>query len=189
MSEEIKMEGEATKPIDQVNVKETPDFQKMIADAIGENDKKWQGRFDKVLSEKKQTETKALTVEERMAQLEAERDQERLAWTRKENKMQAGIDDAFHAAMIDYSSVDPDKIMAGALQIKAILTARETESNKKIAALEQKLKYGDKAPPAGYKIGATDFSKMSLDEATNYAKQGPEFAQELMAWRQQNRRQ
>ena len=160
MEVENKPSGEAVQPIVSANVEQptteavkpntaAPDLQKMISEALTENDKKWQSRFDKVLTEKKQVETKTLTVEERMAQLEAERASERLSWTRKEHKLASGFDDDMHAAILDYASSDPEKIAEGAAKIKAMLDAKDKSYGEKIAALELKLKYGDKAPPAG----------------------------------------
>lgn len=159
MSEPV-VNGEAVQPIVNANAEQqtteavkpteaAPDFSKMIADALAENDKKWQSRFDKVLTEKKQVESKTLTVEERMAQLESERAAERLAWTRKEHKLSAGFDDEMHAAMLDYASADPDKIADGAAKIKAMLDAKDKSYGAKIAELEAKIKWGDTAPPAG----------------------------------------
>ena len=112
-----------------------------------------------------------------MAQLESERAAERLAWTRKEHKLSAGFDDEMHAAMLDYASADTDKIADGAAKIKALLDAKDKSYGEKIAALEQKLKYGDKAPPAGSasanSITREAFDKMDAkDRAAFMAKPG-----------------
>ena len=159
MSEPV-VNGEAVQPIVNANAEQqtteavkpteaAPDFSKMIADALAENDRKWQSRSDKVLTEKKQVESKTLTVEERMAQLEYERAAKRLAWTRKEHKLSAGFDDEMHAAMLDYASADPDKIADGAAKIKALLDAKDKSYGAKIAELEARIKWGDTPPRAG----------------------------------------
>ena len=134
------------------------DVQKLIADAVGETNKQWQSRFDKVLSEKKQTETKALTVEERLAQMEADRQRERIEWARKEARARASIDDDLHNAMLSYASGDVESVGNAADSIKAYL---DTKYGAKIADLEKRLQFGSKPPTAGAR---TDKPTMTLDQ-------------------------
>ena len=96
-----------------------------IKDRLEAKNREWQSRFDQVLTEKKTVDQKALTVEERMAHLEAERKAERLDWTRKEWKMQAGLDDDVHSAILDYASEDGERIKSGAGKIKELWAAKE----------------------------------------------------------------
>lgn len=159
------------------------DIKRMIQDAVAETNGRWQSRFDKLREEKVQTESKAMTVEERMLQLEQERRQERTQWARREAKARAGVDDAFEAAALAYASDDPEMIGSAADQLKGFFEAREAVDKARIKELEQKLQYGTKAPVGGQGPG-TDLSRMSIDEVTKYAGQSETHMSEVLAWRQ-----
>lgn len=79
-----------------------------------EINKTWQSRFDKLVSEKKTVDTKAMTVEQRLAQIEAERQAERLSFTRERARNKAQIDEDFERAIKLYGSDKEDEITAGA---------------------------------------------------------------------------
>ena len=133
------------------------DIEKVIAerletvykDKLETERRKWQSSIDQILTEKKTTEQKALTVEERMAHLEQERKAERLDWTRKDGKAQAGLDDDFHSAILDYASEDGERIKSGASKIKQLWASKEDAYKIKIKELEDRLQYGAKPPSSG----------------------------------------
>ncbi len=127
---------------------------------LAEKDKVWQSRFDKVLTEKKQTETKASTVEERLEQIERERQQERTSWARKEARAKAGIDDEFESAILEYASSEPEAISGAADKIKALWAKKEETYKAEIDKLNKQLKYGAKAPSAGASVAASELDKM-----------------------------
>jgi DNA repair exonuclease SbcCD ATPase subunit len=151
MSEELK-DGVAEQPIEQENSNvETQngltldEVNKMIAEAVGETTKKWQSRFDQVVAEKKQTEGKAKTVEEQIAELRAERERERIDWARKEAKARASIDDDLHSAILSYASNDVETVNSAADSIRRFISEKYEA---KIQDLEKRLQFGSK-PPVG----------------------------------------
>jgi uncharacterized protein YydD (DUF2326 family) len=145
--DEVKA-GEAQEPIAEAK-KDAVLTQADVAKMLDEQNKTWQSRFDKVLAEKKQTEVKANTVEERIAQLEAERIKERLEFTRKESKAKASIDDDMDAAVRDYASNDAEAIARGAERLKELWTAKEKTYKDRIDELEKKLQFGSRTPHGG----------------------------------------
>jgi hypothetical protein len=163
MSDQDKevVNGEQEAIVDEKPAFGPDDVQRMIAEAVGDTNKKWQSRFDQILSEKKATESKALTVEERLAQIEAERQSERISWARKEAKAKAGIDEDFEVAALAYASNDPEKISEAADRFKAYWDAKESEYKKQIAELQQHVQYGNKKPPVGSSNSGANSMKMS----------------------------
>jgi DNA-binding transcriptional MerR regulator len=164
------------------------DIRKMIAEAVTETNSKWQSRFDRLREEKVQTERQAMTVEERIAQMEAERVQERVSWARKEAKARAAIDDEFEAAALAYASDDPEAIGQAAASLKRLLDGKEAVLKAQVAELEKRLQYGSKAPSGTSGSLSLDFSKMSIDEVTKFAQQSPEHLSEVMAWKRSQKR-
>lgn len=154
MADEVEVPVE---PVEEAVKGLTPeDVQKLIAEAVGETNKNWQSKFDKVLTEKKQTETKALTVEEQIAQLKAEREREKIDWTRKEAKAKAGIDDELEQAIGSYLSTDSEAIADGARGLAEYVKAKQaplieenTALKAKVSELEKKLTYGGRVPAGG----------------------------------------
>jgi hypothetical protein len=177
MSDEIK-DGEATEPIadEQKSAFGPDEVKKMIAEAVGQTTKEWQSRFDKVVSEKKATESKAMTVEERLANMEAERQAERVSWARKEARTRAGIDESLEAIALDFASSDPDKISQSAEKLKTFFDEKEALYKKQIAELEKKLQFGTKAPVGsgqGSKVMTLDeFNKLTAKEQASYMASG-----------------
>lgn len=147
-----------------------------LLSALTERDKVWQSRFDTLLAEKKQEASKALTAEERIAAVEAERKKEKLDNARALAKAKHSIGDELDEAIAKYAASTPEDITAGAQAIrKAVdkeLEALRTEN----AALKDQVKFGAKAPPSGDAA-----AKLSHDQ--QYVKilqeQG---AQAAMAW-------
>ena len=144
---------------------------------LEERDRKWQSRFDKVLREKKTQEEKAMTVEERMAKLEEERQQERLSWARKEAKAKAQIQDDLDEAVRKYTSNDPEEISEGADAIRTAFDSTVAEYTKRIEELEKQLKYGSKPPAGGGKgesevMSKEDFNNLSPREQNAYITKG-----------------
>ena len=184
MSEDMK-DGEAMEPIVEKQLS-FEDINKAIADAVVENNKKWQSRFDQILTEKKQTETKAMTVEEQIQQLKIDREQERVQWARKEAKAKSGIDDDLQNAILAYASNDPDRIADAALLIKGAFDARSAQYEKELEEMRKKLQFGTKAPTGGATATKT-FDTMSMTELMNYAKTSPEAQAEVLNY-QKNKR-
>ena len=149
------------------------DVKKMLDDER----KKWQGRFDKILAEKKAEENKAMTTEQRIEQLEEERKRERLEWSRKEAKAQAQLDDEMESAILKYASDDPDEIANGAKIIRELFGKTVKEYQDKIDDLEKQVKYTGK-PPAGGGSGEgavmsqTDFNQLSPKDQAAFMNKG-----------------
>ena len=115
---------------------------------LEENNKKWQSKFDTVLTEKKAVEGKALTTEQRLELIERERQEERLSWSRKEAKAKAQIDDELDSAIKLYSSNDSDKIQEGATLLRS--TIDKVMAQKIDLAVAQALeKAGSQPKPLG----------------------------------------
>ena len=163
------------------------DVQALMKEEREKTAKEWQSRFDKLLAEKKQEQEKKLTVEERLAQIEAERQAERLDWVRKEAKVKAGLDDELEQALFGYASTDAEKIHQSAEKINSLWGKREAAYKDKISELETRLQYGSKPPQGGGKLGS-DIGKMSIDQVNEYASQGEAQLNEVLAWRRTNRR-
>jgi PHD/YefM family antitoxin component YafN of YafNO toxin-antitoxin module len=150
------MEPKETVTVPETPVVVTPEVapvagltEESVKKMLEETNRAWQSRFDKVLTEKKQTEVKATTVEERIAQIEAERAAERIAWARKEARAKAGIDDELEMAMGEYMSTDAEAISSGADKIKGLWAKREAEYKSKIEQLEKQIKFGAPSPKNG----------------------------------------
>jgi len=178
MSEETKPGEEA--PIEQPKGLTAADVQAAIAEALEGERRKYQSKIDQILAEKKATESKAMTVEEQVAELKTELQRERSAAKRKEAKALAGFDDELDAALLEYA--DPDKAPDAARKIKAKLEAEKLTLMAEIDELKKRLQYGAKAPPAG-KAGTADFSKMTVTELMDYARQSPAHEEEVMSFK------
>jgi alanyl-tRNA synthetase len=176
MSEELKP-GEVA-PIEQPKGLTAADVQAAIAEALEGERRKYQSKIDQILAEKKATESKAMTVEEQVAELKTELQRERSTAKRKEAKALAGFDDELDAALLEYA--DPDKASDAARKIKTKLEAEKLTLMAEIEDLKKRLQYGAKAPPAG-KAGQMDLTKMTLDQINEYASQGEAQLAEVLA--------
>lgn len=147
-----------------------------IAKAVDEVNRKWQSKFDQVLGEKKAVEGKALTVEQRIAQIEQERQNERLDWSRKEAKAKAQIDDELETAIRLYAGTEAEQIAIGAANIRAIIDKVVAENTEKAvkAALE---KVGSQPSPKGGQSGGktmtlAEFNRLDGKAQAAYMKGG-----------------
>lgn len=134
--------------------------QQMVASAVEKVSKEWQSRFDRLKSEKDQTEKKALTAEEQMLQYIEQAKQKEIQWARKEAKAKAGIDEGLEQAALAFASSDPEQISEAAEAFKAYWDEKESVYKKQIEELEKKLQYGSKAPVGG----AVGDKVMSMDD-------------------------
>lgn len=125
------------------------DFETMLAAKIEENNRKWQSKFDTVLGEKKTVETKALTVEQRMEQLERERAAERLGFARERARLGAKIDDDLDGAIRLYGSSNADEVAKGADAIRAYIEKLNAahDADKQKAVTEALAKAGAQPTP------------------------------------------
>jgi len=160
MSEEINgaadqqiVENAEVKP-----VKEAGLTKEDLEARIDKVNKEWQSRFDKLLSEKKEKENQALTVEQRIEQVEREREAERLSFARERAKLGAKIDDELDAAIGLYRSDNPEEIVKGAESIKAFFEKMKAahEADKEAAIKEALAQAGAQPKPKGGSDTPTD---------------------------------
>ena len=128
---------------------------------LEERDRTWQSRFDKLLKEKKETETKSKTAEERIAEIERRWEEERLGRARErvlhETKLDASIMDAMQA----FLGNDEEGIKSGASQVSQYIQAKIEAGVKAGVDEEIKRRFPENAPkPQGGKPGA----EMSREE-------------------------
>lgn len=167
----------ATEPTQKVDGM-SKDYEAIIAAKIDEVNRKWQSKFDTILGEKKTVEQGKMTVEQRMEQLEREREAERLGFTRERAKLSAKIDDELDGAIRLYGSSKADEITSGAEAIRAYFeklnAAHEAEKAK---AIEDALaKVGAQPKPKAGKdqkvITTSDFNKLTPKERAAYMASG-----------------
>jgi hypothetical protein len=160
----------------------TIDVAAEIKKALEESDKKWQSRFDKVLTEKKTVENAKLSVEERVAKVEQERAQERREWARKEARAKAAISDEMEAAIQLFHAEDPEDIGRGAAEIRKLIDAETAPLKAKIEELEKKNKYGASAPAGGgAAVAENTFSRAAMNANPDLRKK---YSDALMAGKQ-----
>ena len=131
---------------------------------IDKVNKEWQSRFDKLLSEKKEKENQALTVEQRIEQVEREREAERLSFARERAKLGAKIDDELDAAIGLYRSSNPEEIGKGAESINAFFEKMKAahEVDKEAAIKEALAQAGAQPKPKGGSDTMTEITRESL---------------------------
>ena len=140
--------------------------------------KEWQSRFDKLLSEKKEKENQALTIEQRIEQVEREREAERLSFARERAKLGAKIDDELDAAIGLYRSNNPEEIVKGAEAIRAFFEKMKAahEADKEAAIKEALAQAGAQPRPRAGKdqkvMSAADFEKLAPKERAEYMASG-----------------
>jgi hypothetical protein len=168
----------ATEPTQKAEGVSKEDLEALVASKLDENNRKWQSKFDTILGEKKAVEGKALTVEQRMEQLEREREAERLGFTREKAKLSAKIDDELEGAIRLYGSSKADEITSGASGIRAYIeklnAAHEADKSK---AIEEALaKVGAQPRPRAGKdqkvMANADFEKLAPKERAEYMASG-----------------
>ena len=145
-------------------VKETGLTKDDLEARINRVNKEWQSRFDKLLSEKKEKENQALTVEQRIEQVEREREAERLSFARERAKLGAKIDDELDAAIELYRSDNPEEIGKGAEAIKAFFEKMKAahEADKEAAIKEALAQAGAQPKPKGGSDTMTEITRESL---------------------------
>lgn len=186
MEQEAIKDGEAQEPIIEQQEQEkeaAPTLSEaQVREMLEEERKKWQSRFDTILAEKKQEEAKAMTVEERIKQLEEERQKERLEWARKEAKATARIDEDLELGILSYASNDSQKIQDGAKAIRNYIDAQIATYKTKCEELEKQVKYVGAAPTGGGQGASLDFASMAIDEVTAFVKQSPDNDKVYREW-------
>ena len=180
MSEEIN--GAADQQIvenaDVKPVKEAGLTKEDLEARIDKVNKEWQSRFDKLLSEKKEKENQALTIEQRIEQVEREREAERLSFARERAKLGAKIDDELDAAIGLYRSNNPEEIVKGAEAIRAFFEKMKAahEADKEAAIKEALAQAGAQPRPRAGKdqkvMAAADFEKLAPKERAEYMASG-----------------
>lgn len=136
------------------------DVQAEIKKALEESDKKWQSRFDKVLTEKKTVETAKLSTEERIAKIEQEAKAKELNWARKEARAKATISEEMEAAIQLFHADDPEEIGKGAAEIRKLIDSETAPLKAKIEELEKSRRFGSPIPNGG--TGASDGELASM---------------------------
>ena len=143
-----------------------------------EINKKWQSRFDKLVTEKKTVDTKAMTVEQRLAQIEAERQAERLSFTRERARNKAQIDENFERAIKLYGSDKEEEIAAGAEAISNFIQEmkKSFEAEKAKAVQDALVQAGiQKKPITGSTTNTltlAEFNKLAPKEQADYMAKG-----------------
>lgn len=143
-----------------------------------EINKIWQSRFDKLVTEKKTVDTKAMTVEQRLAQIEAERQAERLSFTRERARNKAQIDEDFEKAIKLYCSDKEEEITAGADAIASFIQSlkKSFEEEKAKAVQEALVQAGiQKKPITGSTTNTltlAEFNKLAPKEQADYMAKG-----------------
>ena len=181
MSDEVKADAVEDQPKKETKTPEVETISKTDFEAaLEKNRREWQSKIDTILNEKKVVSEKALTVEQRIEQIEKEREAERLSWSRKEAKAAAQIADELDGYIRAYSGNDPEKIREGAEGIKGFLDAviSSTTDQAVKAALE---KVGSQpAPRAGGSekvLSLEAFNKMAPKEQAKFMSEGGEIEQ------------
>jgi len=168
----------ATEPTQKAEGVSKEDLEALVASKLDENNRKWQSKFDTILGEKKAVEGKALTVEQRMEQLEREREAERLGFTREKAKLSANIDDELEGAIRLYGSSKADEITSGASGIRAYIEKLNAahEADKAKAIEEALAKVGAQPRPRAGKdqkvMATADFEKLAPKERAEYMASG-----------------
>lgn len=143
-----------------------------------EINKIWQSRFDKLVTEKKTVDTKAMTVEQRLAQIEAERQAERLSFTRERARNKAQIDENFERAIKLYGSDKEEEITAGAEAISNFIQEmkKSFEAEKAKAVQDALVQAGiQKKPITGSTTNTltlAEFNKLAPKEQADYMAKG-----------------
>ncbi len=142
-------------PEDEGGGEEKPDTgltEEQVQKLLAERDKKWQSKFDKLLQEKKETETKSKTAEERIAEIERRYEQERRSRVRERAISSAKLDAEFVEAAQALNSDDEESITNGASRLSELLEEiAERRAKERLEAEINKRFPKDKEPPRGGK--------------------------------------
>lgn len=96
-------------------------IKEFIAEAVNENNKKWQSRFDKVLEEKKTVTKDKETTEQRIERLEQERIDERLQFAREKAIAKTGLSDDVYKYVQMIVSDSAEEIQEGFTALKSYI--------------------------------------------------------------------
>ena len=143
--------------------------QEQVEQLLQERDKKWQSKFDKLLEEKKQTESKSKTAEERIAEMEQKYEQERLGRVRERAISNASLDADIVSAAEALLSSDEESVNSGAAKLSELLNARaETLAKERVEEeINRRFPKDKEAPKRGKpnaEINYNDLINMSDDE-------------------------
>lgn len=134
----------------------------MLESRLEDNNRKWQSRFDQLLKEKKETESKSKTAEEQIAELKASWESERLGRIRQGVMYDNGIDSSMVDAMQKFLGTDEQGITEGASALKKYIQ-KQIEAGVKTGVEEEVSRRFEKAPkPQGGPPGG----EMSMEEFT-----------------------
>lgn len=166
------------KPAEEKEVLTKDSVLEMLKAREEEINKKWQSRFDKLVTEKNTVDTKAMTVEQRLAQIEAERQAERLSFTRERARNKAQIDENFERAIKLYGSDKEEEITAGAEAISNFIQEmkKSFEAEKAKAVQDALVQAGiQKKPITGSTTNTltlAEFNKLAPKEQADYMAKG-----------------
>lgn len=166
------------KPAEEKEVLTKDSVLEMLKAREEEINKIWQSRFDKLVTEKKTVDTKAMTVEQRLAQIEAERQAERLSFTRERARNKAQIDENFERAIKLYGSDKEEEITAGAEAISNFIQEmkKSFEAEKAKAVQDALVQAGiQKKPITGSTTNTltlAEFNKLAPKEQADYMAKG-----------------
>ena len=146
---EERIEGKAESNDSQVGITE-----EQIENLLRDRDKKWQSKFDKLLQEKKETETKSKTAEERIAEIEQKYERERLERVREKAIHKAKLDSDVVEAAQALLSNDAEAVDLGATKLSEfIANMAEMKANERLEAEISKRFPRDKEKPQSGKSG------------------------------------
>ena len=166
------------KPAEEKEVLTKDSVLEMLKAREEEINKKWQSRFDKLVTEKNTVDTKAMTVEQRLAQIEAERQAERLSFTRERARNKAQIDENFERAIKLYGSDKEEEITAGAEAISNFIQEmkKSFEAEKAKAVQDALVQAGIQKKPITVSTTNTltlaEFNKLAPKEQADYMAKG-----------------
>jgi hypothetical protein len=147
---------------------------------LEENNRKWQSRFDQVLKEKKDVETKSKTAEERIADIERRYEEERLGRTRERVLHETALDATVIDAAREFLSNSEEGIKAGASRLKEYIQAQIEAGVKAGVDQEVNRRFKDAPKPQGGAPG-TEMSKEEFIALTDeqYQAMGPQKVAEM----------
>jgi hypothetical protein len=130
-----------------------------ISKLLEERDRKWQSRMDKILAEKKETETKSKTAEERIAEIERKYESERLSRVREHAINSVHLDPSVFESAKMLLDNDEESITNGAAKMKefldGIVERRVREGLEK--EIDKRFAGGEK-PKGGNKTGELSYA-------------------------------
>lgn len=149
--------------------------QEQVEHLLQDRDKKWQSKFDKLLQEKKETESKSKTAEERMAELEQRYEQERIGRVRERAISGAQLDADVVSAAEALLSSDDESVGNGAAKLRELIDAKaEAKAQEQLEAEIKKRFPEGKKPKTGKQGGEMTYEELmalSEDELQNIPRE------------------